>query len=89
MSNSISVPILKIGKKKSLISKELFHGAQGGTRLQNYFLALLARDSSVFSILVPVSDAGHLLSTDTVRTELMKSEVIPYIPNLRAWAENV
>ncbi len=25
---------------------------------------------------------------DNLRTELMKSEVIPYIPNLRVWAEN-
>jgi len=26
---------------------------------------------------------------DNVRTELMKSEVVPYIPNLRAWSEKV
>ena len=49
--------------------------AQGGTRLQNYLLPLVVRDSSVVSILVPASHAGGLLSTDTIN--------IKYSPDYR------
>jgi hypothetical protein len=48
-------------------------------------------DYQVTRGLVPIQSSSLSLCTliDNVRAELMKSEVIPYIPNLKAWAEKV